>query len=147
MIVFELICAADHRFEGWFGSSEEFENQKLRGLLACPVCASDDVRKVPAAKIKRAGTGAGPIEPARASAPSAAPGGQTEIALAAFVDEILRNTEDVGRRFPEEARKIHRQEVPDRGIRGVATRDEAEALADEGIAVLPLPIPPRSDWH
>lgn len=147
MIVFELICAGNHRFEGWFGSTEDFEAQRLRGLLVCPVCASDEVRKLPAAKIRRAGTGAGPTEPAPAPAPSGTPAGKTEITLAAFVDHILRTTEDVGRRFPEEARKIHRQEVPNRGIRGVATRDEAEALADEGIAVFPLPIPPQSDWH
>lgn len=143
MIVFELICAGDHRFEGLFGSSEDFESQRLRGLLACPVCASDDVRKLPAAKIKRAGSGAGPTEPA----PGGTPNGKAEITLAAFVDHVLRNTEDVGRRFAEEARKIHQEEAPSRGIRGVATPDEAQALADEGIAVFPLPIPPRSDWH
>jgi hypothetical protein len=145
MIVFELICAGDHRFEGWFGSSEDFETQRLRGLLACPVCASDDVRKLPAAKIKRTGGGAAPTEPL--PAPGGAPDGKTEITLAAFLEHVLRTTEDVGRRFAEEARKIHQQEAPNRSIRGVATRDEAEALADEGIAVFPLPIPPQSDWH
>ena len=67
--------------------------------------------------------------------------------LASFVDQVLQNTEDVGARFPEEARKIHHEEAPRRGIRGTASREEAEALVDEGIAVFPLPIPPSDDWH
>jgi hypothetical protein len=141
MIVFELICAEEHRFEGWFGSSEEFDAQLARGLLACPVCASDEVRKLPAAKIRR------PAFEATAAAPPAAPDGKAQITLAAFLDHVLKHTEDVGRRFPEEARKIHNQEAPNRSIRGVASRDEAEALADEGIAVFALPIPPVSDMH
>ncbi len=145
MIVFELICAGDHRFEGWFGSSEDFEAQRGRGLLVCPVCGSDQVRKLPAAKIRRAGAGAGTGESAVSTGEPA--DGKTEVTLAAFIDHILRTTEDVGRRFAQEARKIHHQEAPSRGIRGVATRDEAEALTEEGIAVFPLPIPPRSDWH
>jgi hypothetical protein len=60
---------------------------------------------------------------------------------------VIKSTEDVGRRFPEEARKIHYEEAPKRSIRGVASREEAEALTDEGIAVFPLPIPPQSEWH
>jgi hypothetical protein len=67
--------------------------------------------------------------------------------VAAFVDLVLKNTEDVGRAFPEEARKIHREEAARRGIRGIATGEEAEALVEEGIAVVPLPIPPREDFH
>jgi hypothetical protein len=125
MIVFELICAEEHRFEGWFGSSEEFDAQLARGLLACPVCASDEVRKLPAAKIRR------PAFEATAAAPPAAPDGKAQITLAAFLDHVLKHTED----------------VPNRSIRGVASRDEAEALADEGIAVFALPIPPVSDMH
>jgi hypothetical protein len=69
------------------------------------------------------------------------------VTLASFVDQILQNTEDVGARFPEEARRIHYEEAPRRGIRGTASREEAEALADEGIAVVPLPIPPPEEWQ
>jgi hypothetical protein len=145
MIVFELICAGNHRFEGWFGSGEDFEAQRERGLLVCPVCASDEVRKLPTAKIKR--TAAVAESPEAGASPRVPSDGKAEITLAAFLDHVLRTTEDVGHRFAEEARKIHQQEAPNRGIRGVATRDEAEALADEGIPVFPLPIPPRTDWH
>jgi hypothetical protein len=67
--------------------------------------------------------------------------------VAAFIDHVLQNTEDVGRAFPEEARKIHRAEAPKRGIRGTATREETEALTEEGIQVVALPIPPRSEYH
>lgn len=67
--------------------------------------------------------------------------------LASFIDQVLQNTENVGARFAEEARKIHREETPRRGIRGTASREDAEALADEGIAVFPLPIPPSEDWQ
>jgi hypothetical protein len=69
--------------------------------------------------------------------------------VAAFVEFVLRNTEDVGRAFPEEARRIHRQEAPQRGIRGSASPEEVEALEDEGIGVIsvPLPIPPREGFH
>ena len=147
MIVFELICAEEHRFEGWFGSAEAFEQQRDSGLLVCPVCSSAAVDKLPSARIRR---GAQP--PAREQAPSApaaqaaAPRGST-MTLASFIDQVLQNTEDVGTRFAEEARKIHHDEAPRRGIRGTATREEAEALADEGIAVFPLPIPPPEDWQ
>ena len=142
MIVFELICAEEHRFEGWFGSGEEFERQRAGGLLACPICVSADVRKLPAAKIRRPGTDA-----PTAGEPAPAPGAQKEVTLAAFLEHVLKSSEDVGRRFPEEARKIHYEESPRRSIRGVASREEAEALADEGIPVFSLPIPPQGDWH
>ena len=142
MIVFELICTEAHRFEGWFGSGEEFERQRAGGLLACPVCASADVRKLPAAKVRRPGSDA----PAAAE-PAPAPTARKEISLAAFVEHVLKNSEDVGQRFPEEARRIHYDEAPKRSIRGVASREEAEALADEGIPVFSLPVPPPGDLH
>jgi hypothetical protein len=69
------------------------------------------------------------------------------VAVASFIEQIIANTEDVGRRFPEEARKIHYEEVPRRAIRGVATADEARDLADEGIPVVSLPVPPRGETH
>lgn len=149
MIVFELICAQEHRFEGWFASTEVFEAQRDSGLVECPVCATGSVERLPSARIRR---GARPEEQvAAASSPvpaqPAPDSGRRTVTLAAFVDHVLKNTEDVGPRFPAEARKIHYEEAPARGIRGVASREETEALADEGIAVLPLPIPPAGDWH
>jgi hypothetical protein len=148
VIVFELICVARHRFEGWFASGEDFEQQRLSGLLSCPVCSTGDVTKLPTAKLGRSGDERSPERPTREaderSAPSAA---QLSQAGAAFIDHVLQNTEYVGRAFPEEARKIHRQLAPRRGIRGTATRQETEALLEEGIAVVPLPIPPPEDYQ
>ncbi len=142
MIVFELICVDHHRFEGWFASAGDFEGQKARGLLECPVCGDSGIEKLLTAKIGK--------PEAEAPRENALP---VPVALARprnlgeLIDHILLNTEDVGGQFPAEARRIHRNEGPQRNIRGVATRDETEALIEEGIAVMPLPVPPRGDWH
>jgi len=142
MIVYELICTDEHRFEGWFASAEAFDRQRGSGLVACPVCSSAAVEKLPSARIRR-GVQPGPEErPLATPMPRQAPLAQrATMTLASFVDHVLQNSEDVGARFPEEARKIHYEEAPRRGIRGIASREEAEALVEEGIAVLPLPIP------
>jgi hypothetical protein len=149
MIVYELICVEEHRFEGWFASAEAFAHQRESGLLACPVCSSPAVEKLPSARIRR---GAQPAPEAPQTSPPAATqqapvANRSTMTLASFIDRVLQSTEDVGARFPEEARKIHYEEAPRRGIRGVASREEAEALADEGIAVFPLPVPPPEDWQ
>lgn len=139
MIVFELICRDRHRFEGWFASAEDFDGQKARGLLACPVCGGSHVEKLLTAKIGRT-ENAG-------QAPAPAPRAPDSRKLREMIDAILVNTEDVGKEFPAEARRIHRKEARERNIRGVATGEETRDLIDEGIAVMPLPIPPREDWH
>ena len=148
MIVYELICAEEHRFEGWFASGESFERQRDSGLVACPVCASAAVEKLPSARIRR-GAQPGSAEPATVGPePKPLPAAQRQqMTLASFIDHVLQNTEDLGARFPEEARKIHYDEAPRRGIRGIASREEAEALAEEGIAVVPLPIPTPDEWQ
>jgi hypothetical protein len=140
VIVFELICRDRHRFEGWFASAEDFDGQKARGLLSCPACGGSHVEKLLTAKIGRAE--AAPQE--RAQPPVPAP---TQRKLHEMIDAILLNSEDVGKEFPAEARRIHRKEARERNIRGVATGDETRELLEEGIAVMPLPIPPRKDWH
>ena len=142
MIVFELICPDRHRFEGWFASSEDFESQKSRGLLSCPVCSGSSIQKLLTAKIgkpeaKPAGEKADPT-PALA----AVPGNPSEL-----IDYVLLNTENVGENFAAEARRIHHKEVAQRNIRGLATGEETRELLEEGIAVMPLPVPPRKDWH
>ena len=148
MIVFELICSARHRFEGWFASGEDFEHQRLAGLLACPVCSTGEVVKLPTAKLGRSGDENAVQQAGEASArPPGPTRSQIAAAVAALVDHVLMNTEDVGPAFPQEARKIHRELAPHRGIRGTATRQETEALLEEGIAVVSLPIPPRGDYH
>ena len=142
MIVFELICADRHRFEGWFASAGDFEGQKARGLLSCPVCSDCSIEKLLTAKIGRPDAEA-PRDNTRAPvAPAARPRKLHEM-----IDYILLNTENVGENFPAEARRIHHKEVPQRNIRGVATGEETRELLEEGIAVMPLPIPPRKDWH
>ena len=140
MIVFELICAHRHRFEGWFASAEDFEGQKARGLLSCPACGGSRIEKLLTAKIGRPEAGA----PAPAPQPAAAANPRS---VQEMIDTILLNTENVGKDFPSEARRIHRKEARERSIRGVATGEETRDLLEEGIAVMPLPIPPREDWH
>jgi len=139
VIVFELICRDRHRFEGWFASAEDFDRQKRRGLLSCPVCNGSSIEKLLTAKIGRTEA------EVPAEQPAAAP--TLPEKLRDMIDAILVNTEDVGREFPKEARRIHRKEAPERSIRGVATGEETRDLLEEGVAVMPLPIPPREDWH
>jgi len=147
MIVFELSCTQDHRFEGWFASAEEYVRQEATGLLACPVCGAGTVRKLPSAKIRTsAAKGPPAASPERGTGSGTSPSPQ-QVTLASFIEQIVASTEDVGRAFPEEARRIHYDEAPRRPIRGVATREEARELADEGIPVVSLPIPPRGETH
>jgi len=142
VIVFELICADRHRFEGWFASAGDFEGQKARGLLSCPVCSDSSIEKLLTAKIGRADG-----EPTRESAQSPVAPAARPRNLHEVIDYILLTTENVGENFPAEARRIHHKEVPQRNIRGVASGEETRELLEEGIAVMPLPIPPRKDWH
>jgi len=142
MIVFELICRDRHRFEGWFSSAHDFESQKSNGLLSCPVCSDSGIEKLLTAKIVRPEAAAG-----REKAVPAVPESPRPRNVAELVDHILLNTENVGERFPEEARRIHRKEAPQRNIRGVATPEDTEELLEEGIAVMLLPVPPQKDWH
>ena len=176
MIIYDLTCPQDHRFEGWFASGKDFAAQKARDLVRCPVCDDAGVAIVPSAKVAtpRAGTGAGAAaggSPGRGRGASARirhrghpdgasdaagsredqSGPEGESAAAANVAiglppeilsrlrEIVRAAEDVGRRFPEEARRIHYDEAPARPIRGQASREETEELREEGIDVSPLP--------
>jgi hypothetical protein len=143
MIVFDLICRDQHRFEGWFTSGEDFTSQQSRGLLNCPVCGGAHVAKLPAAKIRKQSTE--PAVPAASRAAEPRQGDHMDISR--IVDYILTHSEDVGKSFAEEARKIHYQEAPQRSIRGVATRSEAEDLHDEGVPVFSLPIPPVDGWN
>jgi hypothetical protein len=142
MIVFELICSDRHRFEGWFASGDDFDGQKARGMLSCPVCSDSSIEKLLTAKI-----GTPEILAAHGELPVPAKQGERPRNFNELIDYVLMNTENVGKNFPGEARRIHRNEIPHRNIRGVATHEETRELLEEGIAVLPLPIPGRSDWH
>jgi hypothetical protein len=149
MIVFDLLCAAGHRFEGWFASAGDFASQRDRKLLSCPACGSAQVSKVPSAT--RANLGV--PEPKAAKAPGKTPEktpdmeGKDPFAIAQMLysrmlDELLSKSEDVGREFPSEARRIYYEEAPTRAIRGQATQQEHKELVDEGIPVARLPLPP-----
>ncbi|MCX7143753.1 MAG: DUF1178 family protein [Proteobacteria bacterium] len=142
MIVFDLICRDQHRFEGWFASGEDFAAQKVQGLLECPVCGGAHVEKLPAAKIR---TQSEPAMPDQASKPES--DNREKLDVSRIIDYILSHSEDVGKGFAEEARKIHYQESSQRSIRGVATKAETEDLKDEGIPVFSLPIPPQDRWN
>ena len=154
MIIFELACGHGHRFEGWFASADDFARQSDTRMVRCPVCDDAGVLRVPSAKV-RAGGGSGPevAEPATSNAaPANAESGTHQIAalppeVLAKLREIVRNTENVGPRFPEEARKIHYDEAPARAIRGQASKEESAELAEEGIAVTTLPDFLLRDTH
>ena len=139
MKVLDLRCGNDHRFEGWFDSEEDFLSQDGRGLVTCPVCADDQVMRLPSApRLNVANLRSEPG--AVTAAADAQTAMQTQWMRA--VRHLMEQTEDVGERFPEEARRIHYGEVEQRGIRGQATREAADALREEGIEVFTVPVPP-----
>ncbi len=153
MIVFELACAAGHRFEGWFASADEFARQTGDAMVRCPVCDTAEVVRIPSARV-RVGKGAAVKRTRKAKPDTAADPERVTDAIAgvtpenlAKLRELIRSTENVGRRFPEEARKIHYEEVPARTIRGQASREETEALEEEGIEVSSLPDFLTRDTH
>ena len=148
MIVFDLACrAGDHRFEGWFGSSEDFARQQDAGLVTCPQCGSVDIGKaVMAPNVARKGNQAPAAAPMRQQPVSNAPGLPPEAlkavkALARMQAEALRDSRWVGNNFAEDARAMHYGERDAESIHGQATLAEAKELAEEGIAVAPLPFP------
>jgi hypothetical protein len=195
MRVFDLRCAGDHRFEGWFGSDADYESQHAKRMIACPMCGSVEIEKLlsaprlnlsgataPGARARSADRGSERAEAeqreqargdagdrarrerdegegagrnARADGQGGASGSQG-VPVKSLPPEALHelqrqfmqaaraliaNTENVGDRFAEEARKMHYDEAPVRGIRGVASAEETRELIEEGIDVMALPIP------
>lgn len=157
MIRYTLICDSAHQFESWFPSSAGYEEQAKRGFVTCPICDSARVeRAVMAPAVARTDRGARPAEPAEA--PAAAPAapapthpvalmGEKEAALramlAALHQHVAENAEHVGKRFAEEALKIHHGESEGRAIYGEATPEDAQMLQEEGVAFMPLPKLPE----
>lgn len=137
MKVFSLQCEQGHGFEGWFASEDAYVEQGGRGLVECPLCASRQVLRLPSAPRLNLSAAA------RAPAVEAATPEQrsVEALWLRAVRHVMAQTEDVGERFADEARRIHYGEAAERGIRGRASRDEADALRDEGIDVHALPVP------
>ena len=138
MKVLNLQCSQQHAFEGWFGSEGEFQDQLGRGLVECPLCGDAAITKMLSAPRLNLGSAR---EPAAAQEVAAVPDRTMQAAWMKMVRHVMANTEDVGPRFPEEARRIHYGESEERGIRGQASPGETQALLEEGIGVLPLPIP------
>lgn len=138
MIRFSLVCKDDHDFDGWFASSEDFEKQRKRGLIACPFCDSTKVSK----SLMAPSVSTGRSKDAMAVATVDTRRREIVQKMKELRETITSNAEDVGRRFPEEARKIHYGETEERGIYGEASKEEVESLLDEGVEIAPLPPVP-----
>ncbi len=152
MIAFDLCCGKGHLFEGWFASSRDYDAQHVGGLVACPLCGDSAVQKaLSVPNIGRKGNQAQKALPSPAEAASngkmanvpVVPAEMTEMMqkLASAQTEMLKNSIWVGREFAETARSIHYGESDSRLIHGEVSPSEADALADEGVAVAPLPFP------
>lgn len=153
MIVYDLSCCNNHRFEGWFASSTDYAEQQADGLLTCPECGTDDVSKAPMAPSVSAKGNTRPEERADAGKPDN--GERQPVANAPMPPEVtkalealakaqakaLKSSDWVGDRFAEESRAMHYGEADERAIHGEASAEEAQSLIDEGIAVAPLPFP------
>ena len=144
MIVFDLGCDNEHRFEGWFSSSEDYERQQKEQLLSCPLCGSQTVHRLVTAARLNTGHAGQPADAPQGAAGDAAQYANFDPAkVLRLISRIVENTEDVGRAFPEEVRRIHYREAPERHIRGTASAKEVSALREEGIDVVSLPVPPH----
>ncbi len=163
MIRYSLACARGHEFESWFASSSAYDKQAKRGLVSCPVCGSSKVEKaLMAPRLARSDKTIDVPAPAPAQAPAPAappaapapPQGAEQVAMISpqerelraklkeLRDHLVKNAENVGRKFPEQARKMHYGEIEHRSIYGEASPQEATELYEEGIEVQPLPILP-----
>ena len=141
MKVLNLACSQQHVFEGWFGSEDDFVAQCGRGLVECPVCGDASITKKLSAPRLNLGAARPEVKPAQDVALADQPEQAMQLAWMAMARRSVANTDDVGDKFAEEARRIHYGEAKERGIRGKASAAETEALIDEGIAVMPLPLP------
>ena len=138
MKVIDLRCQSGHRFEGWFAGDDEFLEQNGRSLIECPLCADKLIVRLPSAPRLNL---SGAREPAPAAPATPDPALALQAKWMEMVRHVVAHTEDVGERFADEARRIHYGETPERGIRGQASAEQRDALADEGIEVHPLPMP------
>ena len=166
MKVLNLQCAHQHSFEGWFASEDDFQSQLVRGLVECPMCADKGIQKMPSAPrlnfgaqqtASTASSNASAVSVSSAvSAPDASatstelvanassgagPGIEQQAAFLKALRHVVANTEDVGDKFASQARRMHYGEEEARNIRGQASPREAIELIEEGIAVMPLPMP------
>jgi hypothetical protein len=143
MKVYNLQCTQTHQFEGWFASEVDYETQNAKGMIECPVCNDRHVTRLPSAPRLNLSR---PVAetPASGTPPASSRISRLEQEWMRLARVLIENTEDVGKNFADEARRIHNEEAPDRGIRGTTTADERAALSEEGIEVLQMPLPPVS---
>ena len=157
MIRYSLVCGKGHDFESWFADSAAYDKQAKRKLVTCPHCGSAKVEKaIMAPRLAPSRKGAAPIEapPVETPAPAASPAPAAPVAMISpqereiraklkeLREHLTKNADNVGAKFPEQARKMHYGEIEHRSIYGEATPDEAKSLAEEGIEFHPLPILP-----
>ena len=147
--VLDLQCVGGHTFEGWFASEDDFQHQHAKAMVQCPLCGTAEVvKKLSAPRLSLSGAQAPTTSTSQASTPASLDVATTALAdtsLAAawmaVARHVMANTTDVGSRFAEEARKMHYGEAQERSIRGKTTPEEAMALLDEGIEVMPFLLP------
>ena len=155
MIRYALHCDRNHEFESWFQSSSAYDSQVKRKLVTCPICGSAKVDKAIMAPriVGKKGRATPPAEPVATTSPEATPSGPTSLMMAQerelraklkeLRDHIVKNADNVGERFANEARAMHYGDKEHRPIYGEASPDEAKSLIDEGIEVSPLPTLPE----
>jgi hypothetical protein len=158
VIRYALVCERQHEFESWFQNSSAYDKQVKRGLVGCPVCGSAKVEKaIMAPRLGRSERAIDVPQPAAPETPAETPAAQTPAPVAMVSpqerelrnklkelrDHLVKNAENVGRKFPEEARKMHYGEVEHRSIYGEASPQEAKELHEEGIEFHPLPVLPE----
>lgn len=154
MKVLDLQCQHHHSFEGWFASEDDFQTQNAHSLVECPFCSDHHITKMLSAPRLNLSGASSPVNnegttellpSTSTSAPSSQSAAvmtpEVQQAWMQMVQHVLSNTEDVGGQFAEEARKMHYGETPERAIRGQVSREETSALLEEGIQVMPLPMP------
>ena len=153
MKVLDLQCQHHHSFEGWFASEDDFQSQNTRSLVECPFCSDHHITKMLSApRLNLSGASQSLSDNSQSEEPSSSAVTTTSSSAALMpveaqqawmhmVQHVLSNTEDVGGQFAEEARKMHYGETPERAIRGQVSREETSALLEEGIQVMPLPMP------
>jgi len=140
MKVLDLRCSNGHLFEGWFASEDDFMNQNGRGLVECPLCADKVVGRLPSAPRLNLSGARDKAEPGTPATPAPGVPAEVQATWLKAMRQLVASTEDVGERFSDEARRIHYGEAEQRGIRGVASPEQREALLEEGIAVAQLPL-------
>lgn len=153
MKVLNLRCANHHSFEGWFASEDDFADQNGRSAIECPLCGDHLISRMPSAPRLNLRTALGSAEVAvsKTNVPADGKPGDSEVqttmpadlqaAWLQTVRHLMANTDDVGHRFAEEARRMHYGEEPQRGIRGQASPEERESLREEGIETMAIPVP------